>query len=123
VGKLRRFEDMDVWISGRALVKSIYAVSGTNLFAKDYGLRNQIRRAAVSIVSNIAEGAESQSNPIFCRFLYSARASAAELRTQLYLASDLNYISGADCGQLVSQSESISRQISGFINYLRNSSD
>jgi len=119
---MKRFEEMKVWLSARALVRSIYAVSRTPLFVKDYGLCNQIQRAAVSIVSNIAEGAESQSNSSFCRFLYSARASAAEVRTQLYLALDLNYISDADCARLVSQSESISRQITGFINYLRNSS-
>jgi four helix bundle protein len=65
VGKLRRYEDMEVWISARALVRGIYAISGTPLFSKDYGLRDQIRRASVSIASNIAEGSESQSNSIF----------------------------------------------------------
>jgi four helix bundle protein len=121
VGKLKRYEDMEVWISARAPVRSIYAISSTSLFLKDYGLRDQIRRASVSIASNIAEGSESQNNSSFCRFLYSARASAAEVRTQLYLALDLNYISGADCKQLVSQAESIGRQIKGFIAYLQKS--
>jgi four helix bundle protein len=119
VGKLKRYEDMEVWISARALVKSIYVISSTPLFSKDYGLRDQIRRASVSIASNIAEGSESQTNSSFCRFLYSARASAAEVRTQLYLTMDLNYISGVECAQLVSQTESIGRQITGFINYLQ----
>jgi four helix bundle protein len=119
VGKIKRFEDMEVWILGRALVTSIYVISKNALFFKDYGLRDQIRRASVSIVSNIAEGSESQSNSSFCRFLYSARASAAEVRTQLYLASDLHYISDSECAQLVTQTESISRQITGFIAYLQ----
>jgi four helix bundle protein len=121
VGKLKRFEDMGVWISARELAKKIHAVSQTPPFLKDYGLRDQIRRASVSIVSNIAEGFESQSNPIFCRYLASARGSAAEVRTQLYVALDWGYISNSDFSSLVSQTESISRQITGFINYLRNS--
>ncbi len=89
MGKIKRFVDMDVWISGRALVRSIYSISENSRFFKDYGLRDQIRRASVSIVSNIAEGAESQSNSSFCRFLYLARASAAEVQAQLYVALDL----------------------------------
>jgi four helix bundle protein len=113
---------MEVWISARALVKSIYAISNTPQFSKDYGLRDQIRRASVSIASNIAEGSDSQTNSSFCRFLYSARASAAEVRTQLYLALDQSYISRAECAQLVSQTESIGRQIGGFITYLQKSS-
>jgi len=121
MSKLKRYEDMEVWISARALVKSIYAISSTPLFSKDYGLRDQIRRASVSVASNIAEGSDSQTNSSFCRFLYSARASAAEVRTQLYLALDQNYISGAECKQLVSQTESIGRQITGFISYLNKS--
>ncbi len=121
MGKLKRYEDMEVWISARALVKSIYTISNTPLFSKDYGLRDQIRRASVSIASNIAEGSDSQTNASFCRFLYSARASAAEVRTQLYLALDLNYIAGAEFKRLVSQTESIGRQITGFITYLQNS--
>jgi four helix bundle protein len=121
MGKLKRHEDMEAWISARSLVKCIYAISNTPLFSKDYGLRDQIRRASVSIASNIAEGSESQTNSSFCRFLYSARASAAEVRTQLYLALDQNYISGAECKQLVSQTDSIGRQIKGFIAYLQKS--
>jgi len=121
MGKLKRFEDMEVWISARELAKKIHAISQAPKFLKDYGLRDQIRRASVSIASNIAEGFESQSNPLFCRYLASARGSAAEVRTQLYIALDWGYISNSDFSALVSQTESISRQITGFINYLRNS--
>jgi four helix bundle protein len=121
MGKLKRFEDMEVWISARELAKKVHAISQAPQFLKDYGLRDQIRRASVSIVSNIAEGFESQSNPLFCRYLASARGSAAEVRTQLYIALDWGYISNSDFSALVSQTESISRQITGFINYLRNS--
>ena len=121
VGKLKRYEDMEVWISARSLVKSIYVISSSPQFSKDYGLRDQIRRASVSIASNIAEGSDSQTNSSFGRFLYSARASASEVRTQLYLALDLNYITQVECAQLVSQTNSIGRQITGFITYLQNS--
>jgi len=121
MGKLKRFEEMSMWVSARGLVKDIYIVSKTPLFFRDYGLRDQIRRASISIASNIAEGFESQSNPIFCRFLSSARGSAAEVRAQLYLALDLGYISGPDFAEISSQAESISRQITGLLNYLKKS--
>jgi four helix bundle protein len=96
MGKLKRFEEMKMWIDARDMVRRIYAVSQNPSFYGDYGLRDQIRRASISIASNIAEGFESQSNPSFCRFLSSARASAAEVRAQLYLANDLGYVSGSD---------------------------
>ena len=121
MGKLKRFEEMSMWVSARGLVKDIYAISKTPLFFRDYGLRDQIRRASISIASNIAEGFESQSNPSFCRFLSSARGSAAEVRAQLYLALDLGYISGPDFVAISSQAESISRQITGLLNYLKKS--
>jgi four helix bundle protein len=121
MNKLRRFEEMEVWKSARNLAKDVYAVSKRPLFLSDYSLRDQIRRAVISIVSNIAEGSESQSNPNFIRFLAFAKGSAAEVRTQLYLALDFGYISRSDCMTLVSQTESISRQIAGFMFYLKKS--
>ena len=96
----------------------IYSVSANGLFFRDFGLRDQIRRAAISIASNIAEGFESQTNRSFCRYLATARGSAAEVRAQLYLAQDLGYISEADSADLRSLCESVSLQISGFIRYL-----
>ena len=81
MGKLKRFEDMEVWISARELAKKIHVISETPHFLKDYGLRDQIRRASFSIGSNIAEGFEGQSNPIFYRYLAPARGSAAEVRS------------------------------------------
>ncbi|MBN1568859.1 MAG: four helix bundle protein [Acidobacteria bacterium] len=119
MAKLRRFEEMGMWISARELVQNIYVVSRNPSFYRDYGLRDQIRRASISIASNIAEGFESQSNPIFCRFLSSARGSAAEVRAQLYLALDLGYLSSSDFARIAAQAESISRQITGFMNYLK----
>jgi len=121
MGKVQRFEDMDVWKLARELAGNIYRTSNHMQFFRDFGLREKIRRASVSIVGNIAEGFEIQSNPSFCRFLASARASAAEVRAQLHLDHDLLYIADSDYKALVSQAASISRQLTGFINYLQNS--
>ena len=119
MSKLSRFEDMEVWTLARTLNRRIYSVSGTEAFSRDFGIRDQIRRASVSIASNIAEGFESQSNPSFIRFLATARGSAAEVRAQLYLALDLQYVSTTDFDSLSSTCESISRQLTGLINYLK----
>jgi four helix bundle protein len=116
MGKLKRFEEMDVWKSARDLIRNVYSISKNSLFFHDFGLRDQIRRASISIASNIAEGFESQSNSIFCRYLASARGSAAEVRAQLIAAYDLGYISESDFKSLSSKAESISRQLTGFIN-------
>jgi four helix bundle protein len=121
MSKIMRFKEMEVWKSARNLARDVYDVSIKPLFLSDYSLRDQIRRAAVSIISNIAEGSDSQSNPTFIRYLASARGSAAEVRTQLYLALDFGYISSEECAALISQTESISRQITGFMLYLKKS--
>lgn len=110
---------MEAWKLARELSRNIYSVSGRSAFSRDYGLRDQVRRASVSIVSNIAEGFESQSNPSFCRFLAAARGSAAEIRAQLYVALDLDYISKSDFTNLLAKAECISRQTTGLIRYLR----
>ncbi len=119
MGKLKRFDESEVWQSARNLVKSIYSLSRAKTFSVDYPLRDQIRRASISVASNIAEGFDSQSNSTFCKYLASARGSAAEIRAQLYLALDQEYISKADFAILISRCESISRQLTGFIHYLR----
>ena len=116
---MKQFEEMEVWQSARKMAERIYAISEIPPFSRDYGLRDQIRRASISIISNIAEGFESQSNLNFCRFQSCAKASAGEIRAQLYLTSNLGYLSKNEFNSLVFQSESISRQISGFISYLK----
>jgi four helix bundle protein len=117
--KLKRFEETEVWQSARVLVREIYSVSGRRLFLADHALREQIRRASISIASNIAEGFDSQTNRSFCKYLASSRGSAAEVRAQLYLALDLGYISKSDCATLISRCVSISRQLTGFMAYLK----
>jgi four helix bundle protein len=77
--KIKRFEDIEAWKQGRKLAKDIYAVTGKGEFAKDYGLKDQIRRAAISIPSNIAEGSSRHSNKEFIQFLFISKGSAAEV--------------------------------------------
>jgi len=88
----KMFEELQIWQKARELVKAIYKLSMTDKFKKDYSLVDQIRRSSVSIMSNIAEGFERGSNTEFIQFLYIAKGSAGEVRTQLYIAYDLKYI-------------------------------
>jgi len=83
MGTIERFEDIEAWREARVLVKRIYEVTAQGRFARDFGLRDQIRRAAISTMSNIAEGFERGSNKEFVHFLYVAKASAGEVRSQL----------------------------------------
>jgi len=89
------------------------------LFQKDFNLVGQIRRCAVSIPSNIAEGYERKSNTEFVRYLYIAKGSAGELKTQLYLVKDLEYIAEEKFMELFKKCEEISKSLSGFIKYLQ----
>ena len=88
----KTFEEINAWRNGRVLVNDVYAMTGRGLFAKDFGLRDQIQRAAVSVCSNIAEGFERRGNKEFIKFLWIAKGSAAEVASQLYHAKDLGYI-------------------------------
>ena len=88
----KSFEDIVVWQLGRELVLKIYALTRQGAFARDYGLKDQIQRAAVSVPSNIAEGFERDGNKEFVKFLYIAKGSVGEVRSLLYNARDLGYI-------------------------------
>ena len=88
----KTFEEINAWQNARVLVTDVYAMTGSGDFSKDYGLRDQIQRAAVSICSNIAEGFERRGNKEFINFLWIAKGSAAEVCSQLYHARDLGYI-------------------------------
>jgi four helix bundle protein len=112
------FEELDVWKNARSLGKEIYIATAKNGFQKDFGLRDQLRRATVSIVSNIAEGFERSGNPEFVRFLYIAKGSAGEVRAQLYLALDLGYVDAARFQVLNESVVKVSRQLSALIKYL-----
>lgn len=122
MSKFETFEDIQSWQLARELTRAIYAISNEGTFAKDFGLRDQIRRASVSILSNIAEGFERGSNKEFIQFLYIAKGSSGEVRAQLYVAFDQAYISQLTFEQLSKKTTEISRMISGLISYLNKSS-
>jgi len=113
-----RFEDLEVWRDALELAHDVYRESSRGAFAHDFALRDQIRRAAISVGSNIAEGFESKTDRLFADYLGRAKASAGEVRAQLHLAGRLGYIEGAALHLLIFRISSISRQISGLIKYL-----
>ena len=115
---IERFEDIESWQGARALVKAIYEITRQGDFARDYGLRDQIRRAAVSIMSNIAEGFERGSDREFRHFLHIAKGSAGEVRSLLYVALDLEYLDEPTHARLSDRADKLSRQIARFIRYL-----
>lgn len=121
MAKIERFEEIVAWQKGMDLCVRIYSISDDGKFARDFGLRDQIRRSVVSIPSNISEGFERESNNQFIYFLQIAKASAGELRTQITLARRLNYIIEEDFKKLNDEVLEVSKVIGGFITYLRNS--
>ena len=120
--KIKRFEDIKSWVEARTLTKSIYQVTSTKHFAKDFGLIDQIRRSSVSIMANISEGFDSQSNDEFIRFLIYARRSCSEVQSHLYVALDQNYLTQEIFDNLYEKSTNAAKLINGLITYLRSSS-
>ena len=112
--KVQRFEDLIAWQKARQLTSKIYMHTERGNFAKDFGLRDQIRRAGVSVMSNIAEGFDRASQAEFHRFLVIAKGSCAEVRSQLYVAKDVGYLKERDFGQLMALTEEVSKIISGL---------
>ncbi len=121
--KIEKFEDIEAWKKGRELAKDIYTVTGKGDFARDYGLKDQIRRASVSIISNIAEGFSRQTDKEFVQFLHIAKGSTSEVQSQLYVALDLRYISQEGFDNLYKQADEVGRLIFGFIRYLKGGSN
>ena len=117
----KRFEELVIWQKSRDFAKMIYSLTRILAFAKDYGLKDQIQRAAVSISSNIAEGFERNGNVEFTNFLFIAKGSCGEVRSQLYIAYDLNYITQVQFEEAVSQSVKLSKSIYSFIKSLKSS--
>jgi four helix bundle protein len=122
MSKIDTFEDLHAWQESRELVKIVYGITRSSDFSRDFGLRDQIQRAAISVMSNIAEGFERGSNKEFIQFLYIAKGSAGEVRSQLYAALDLGYIDKATFETATNQVVDLSRRIAAFINYLNQSS-
>ncbi|MBI1793572.1 MAG: four helix bundle protein [Chloroflexi bacterium] len=115
----KRFEDLEVWQKAKELANLVYKFSPSGEFAQDYGLRDQMRRVAVSVMSNIAEGFESQTQVLFIQFLGRAKGSAGEVRAQLYVAKDQGYLTEEQFNSALSLAEVSSKQLTRFIQYLQ----
>jgi four helix bundle protein len=114
MSKVERFEDLVAWQKTRALTCEIYHITRKGAFAKDFGLSSQMQRASVSIMSNIAEGFERGSRGEFHQFLSVAKSSCAELRSQLYVALDTDYIGRSVFMSLLTDAEEVARILGGL---------
>ncbi len=121
MSRIKEFEEMEAWKEARLLANRIYDATNTSSLSKDFGLRDQMRRAAISILSNIAEGFERGGDKEFFHFLAQAKGSAGELRSQLYLALDRGYLLPDEFDELCGHARKVSRMISGLMAYLRES--
>ena len=115
---ITRFEDIQAWQQARALARLVYAVTAQGEFARDFALRDQIRRAAISVLSNIAEGFERGGNKEFRHFLSIAKGSAGEVRAQLYVALDVGLLSRQQFDELHALVTQTGRLIAGLMRYL-----
>jgi len=118
---VQNFEDLNVWKQARQLTQEVYRLTKTEKFSRDFGLRDQIRRAAISVMSNIAEGFERGGNQEFLQFLYVAKASCGEVRSQLYVALDQGYATPTETEKLLPSFKRLSGMISNLITYMRQS--
>lgn len=117
----RQFEDIDAWQRARALVKEIYALTDQGDFARDFSLKDQIRRASVSIMSNIAEGFERDGTKEFIQFLSITKGSVGEVKSQLYVALDRGYVTRNEFNMLSELTGETARLIAGLMSYLKQS--
>ncbi len=116
--KIERFEDIESWKMGRVMTRLVYEVTGVGAFARDFGLKDLIRRASGSVMHNIAEGFDGGSNPEFIKFLKYAQRSCSEVQSQLYVAIDQEYLGDDDFEQIYNLAGEIHSKIGGFIKYL-----
>ncbi len=116
---IKKFEEIQAWQEARVLTKQIYHLTSKGAFAKDFGLRDQIQRATISIMANIAEGFDCDSNVEFGRFLGYARRSTVEVQSLLYAANDLGYIDEMTFRECLDQAAKIKGLIGGFIHFLK----
>jgi four helix bundle protein len=121
--KIERFEDIESWKAGRELTKIVYKLTGNPEFSKDFGLKDQIQRASVSITANIAEGFDPKSNKAFINFLNYSFRSASEIQSLLYAAYDLHYINKDEFEFTYDQCTKVKKLIGGFIRYLKNNTN
>ena len=119
---IKRFEDIEAWQLGRELKQAIYAASKMPDFARDFALRDQIRRTAISVTANIAEGFERGGNREFIQFLSTSKGSCGEIQDHLYTGLDEQYLTEAQFQALLyGQAAEVARKIGAFMNYLQQS--
>ena len=119
MNKIERFEDILAWQKARALTREVYAATKSGEFRRDFGLRDQIQRAAVNTMSNIAEGFKRGDDKEFIQFLSHSKGSCGEVRSDLYVALYQGYLSSDKFKNVYEQSLEVSRLLSGFMSYLR----
>ncbi len=115
---VKRFEDLECWQESRKLVRTIYALTKNSDFKGDFELKNQVRRSAISIMANIAEGFHRNSTKDFMRFLDYSRSSIAETISHCFIALDQEYINNSEMEEIKQQSELVWKKINNFISYL-----
>lgn len=120
MAKIERFEDLDCWKQARKLVNAVYDVCENGSLAKDFATRDQLKRAALSTMNNIAEGFGRMSTKEFVRFLEIAQSSAQEVRSMLYILQDRKHLNEKDTIALMKETVSLTNQLNGFIKYLNN---
>lgn len=120
--KINRFEDLKAWQEARKLVKAVYdSINKSEKFKRDYRSRDQATSAAISVMSNIAEGFSRQSNKEFIQFLFISKSSASEVQSIFYIALDQGYISESSFRKVYEQADKVAQINSGLIRYLRSS--
>lgn len=122
MGTITRFEDIEAWSDARLLVTAIYKQSRDGELGKDFGMRDQLQRAAVSIMANIAEGFERKNEKEFAHYLRIARGSCAEVQSHLYVAFDVNLIDKSAFDELQAMAAKTGRKITAFQRYLKQAS-
>ena len=121
MNRIEKFEDIIAWQKARVLTKEIYKCTQVGGFARDYGLKDQIQRASVSTMANVAEGFERGGDKEFTQFLSTSKGSCGEVKSHLYVALDQGYLTSIGFDQLYGQASEVSRLLSGFMAYLRES--
>jgi len=117
--RIRKFEDIESWKKARKLSQRVYEVTAKGDLRRDFGLKEQLRRASVSVLANIAEGFERGGDKEFARFLCIAKGSCGEVRAQLYVALDQRYLSPSEFEDLSNLATEVGRLLSGLIKYLK----
>jgi len=117
--KIERFEDIEAWKRARKLVNEIYMLTSEGKLSKDFGLKDQIQQASVSVMTNISEGFDASTNKSFIQFLNYSYRSASEVQSLLYVLLDLNHIDNTKFTYLYNFTDETKKMIGGFIKYLK----